>query len=103
MTRAKRYANHAGGRKYSEATGKELPRSSTHTDAAEKLAASNVFREVWLRCREHEGYARLKAEFLQEVKEWERDQDGAEQKSEQQTESQRPARRKERTRGSDVG
>lgn len=69
MTRAKRYANHAGGRKYAKDTGKELKKSVTHKDAAEKLAASEIFREVWNRCRQHEGYLRRKEAFLKELKE----------------------------------
>lgn len=76
MTRAKRYANHAGGRKYDKTTGKELEKSSTHKDAEEKLEASNIFREVWLRCREHDGYLRKKEEFLKEQKEWDKQRSG---------------------------
>ena len=74
MTRAKRYANHAGGRKYSKVTGKELEKSVTHKDAAEKLAASETFREVWNRCRRHEGYAKRKESFLKEQKEFLKEQ-----------------------------
>ncbi|KAI9751579.1 MAG: hypothetical protein M1815_001052 [Lichina confinis] len=70
MTRAKRYANHAGGRKYAKDTGQELKKSSTHKDAAEKLAASDIFREVWDRCRQHEGYVRRKQEFQDEQKQY---------------------------------
>jgi hypothetical protein len=32
-----------------------------------------IFKEVWERCRAHEGYQRLKEQFLVEQKEWERD------------------------------
>ncbi|KAI9724055.1 MAG: hypothetical protein M1812_000773 [Candelaria pacifica] len=74
MTRAKRYANHAGGRKYSKSSGEELAKSSTHKDADEKLEASNVFRETWNRCRNHEGYLRLKRGFQSEQKEWDKEQ-----------------------------
>lgn len=66
MTRAKRYANHAGGRKYCKETGVELEKSGSHKDAGEKLAASDIFREVWNRCRRHEGYLRRKEAFLKE-------------------------------------
>ena len=68
MTRAKRYANHAGGRKYAKDSGELLEKSSTHKDAKEKLEASEVFREVWNRCRNHEGYLRRKKEFADELK-----------------------------------
>ncbi|KAK7951054.1 uncharacterized protein PG986_006782 [Apiospora aurea] len=81
MTRAKRYANHAGGRKYRKDGGarrEELPRCTDEArmspDQREKAAASLVFREVWERCRAHEGYQRRKAEFLAEQKEWEKQQ-----------------------------
>lgn len=77
MTRAKRYANHAGGRKYAE-TGKELEKSSTHKDAQSKLEASEIFREVWNRCRSHEGYLRRKEEFQREQKEYMKDKKVAE-------------------------
>ena len=74
MTRAKRYANHAGGRKYSKDTGEELAKSSNHKDAEEKLAASEVFREMWHQCRNHEGYAKLKEEFIREQRDWDSEQ-----------------------------
>lgn len=68
MTRAKRYANHAGGRKYAKDTNEELPKSSTHKDAQEKLESSEIFREVWTRCRGHAGYLRRKGIYLKEQK-----------------------------------
>ncbi|KAI9789988.1 MAG: hypothetical protein M1816_005602 [Peltula sp. TS41687] len=74
MTRAKRYANHAGGRKYSKETGEELEKSVNHKDAAEKLAASDTFREVWNRCREHEGYLLRKEAFMKEQKDFFKEQ-----------------------------
>ncbi|KAK8113938.1 uncharacterized protein PG998_001573 [Apiospora kogelbergensis] len=79
MTRAKRYANHAGGRKYRKGTRDELPRSTTdevqrNPELREKEAASQVFREVWERCRAHEGYQRRKVEFLAEQREWAKQQ-----------------------------
>lgn len=73
MTRAKRYANHAGGRKYSKETGKELEKSSSHKDAADKLEASEIFKDVWSRCRHHEGYLRRKQEFLNEQKHYQKE------------------------------
>ncbi|KAF2488326.1 hypothetical protein BU16DRAFT_474157 [Lophium mytilinum] len=72
MTRAKRYANHAGGRKYDKDTGEELAKSGTHKGAAEKLEASELFREVWNRCRKHEGYLARKEVFQAELKEWQK-------------------------------
>ena len=76
MTRAKRYANHAGGRKYSNKTGQELDKSSTHAGAKEKLAASEIFREVWNQCRDDEDYSRLKEQFMKEQKDHLREQKG---------------------------
>lgn len=73
MTRAKRYANHAGGRKYDKGTGEELAKNSTHKDANEKLEASEIFKSVWNRCREHDGYLRRKENFQAEQKEWDKE------------------------------
>jgi Skp family chaperone for outer membrane proteins len=36
--------------------------------------AGRIFKEVWERCKAHEGYQRLKKQFLVEQKEWERNQ-----------------------------
>ncbi|KAI1260176.1 hypothetical protein F5Y18DRAFT_262674 [Xylariaceae sp. FL1019] len=66
MTRAKRYANHAGGRKYKKGTRDELPKSGVHKDKKEKEEASNVFRAYWERCKSHEGYQSKKNDFLKE-------------------------------------
>ncbi|KAF2103386.1 hypothetical protein NA57DRAFT_72361 [Rhizodiscina lignyota] len=71
MTRAKRYANHAGGRNDKD-TGAELAKSSKHKDAQTKLEASEIFREVWVRCLEHEGYQMRKEAFVKEQREWDR-------------------------------
>ncbi|KAG5917220.1 hypothetical protein E4U42_007330 [Claviceps africana] len=68
MTRAKRYANHAGGRKYDKATGEQLAESTTHAGRGEKELASRIFRGYWQRCGRHEGYKALKHEFLTEQK-----------------------------------
>ncbi|KAF2241054.1 hypothetical protein BU26DRAFT_535575 [Trematosphaeria pertusa] len=70
MTRAKRYANHKGGRKYDRDTGEELEKSAEHKDAKEKLEAALIFREVWERARAFEGYREKKEKFLAEQKEW---------------------------------
>ena len=78
MTRAKRYANHKGGRKYEkqadgeEGPKKELPKSGTHKDKEEKEESSRIFREVWERCKADDTYLRLKDEFLKEQKEWDK-------------------------------
>lgn len=81
MTRAKRYANHKSGRKYDrtkrevEAEGgerKELPKSEGHAGREEKLAASEVYKQVWRACMADEKYVKLKQEFVEEQKEWEK-------------------------------
>ena len=74
MTRAKRYANHAGGRKYDKKTGEELVKSSNHEGAKEKLEASMIFREVWEKAKAYEGYVKKKEMFLKEQKEWDKQQ-----------------------------
>jgi len=69
MTRAKRYANYKGGRKY--VGGKQIEKSTGASAAQrEKEESSLVFREVWEKCKAHDGYERLKKEFQAEKKEW---------------------------------
>ncbi|SMQ54130.1 unnamed protein product [Zymoseptoria tritici ST99CH_3D7] len=84
MTRARRYANYKGGRKYEksekelEAEGKvkadrvRKEKSAGHDGREEKAAASEVFKEVWRECIEDEGYVRLKEVWKKEKKEWEK-------------------------------
>ncbi|KAL8944329.1 MAG: hypothetical protein Q9216_000514 [Gyalolechia sp. 2 TL-2023] len=72
MTRAKRYANHKGGRKYDK-EGKELEKIREHKGREEKEEASRVFREAWERCKAHEGYQVKKEAFLKEQRGWERE------------------------------
>jgi hypothetical protein len=55
-TRARRYANHKGGRKYNQQTGEELPRG----EDTEKAAAAGVFYERYVTARQHPKYVRLK-------------------------------------------
>jgi hypothetical protein len=59
-TRARRYANHQGGRKYGQTTGAELPRS----EDKEKAAAATVFYERYVAAREHPVYRALKQTHL---------------------------------------
>lgn len=55
-TRARRYANHKGGRKYDKQTGEELPR----TEDKEKSAAAAVFYKSYTAARQHTDYVRQK-------------------------------------------
>lgn len=86
MTRAKRYANHKGGRKYEQSAGdeqgkrKELPKSGDHKDKEEKEESSRIFKAVWERCRKDDEYQRLKEEFQKEQKEWDKAHKGQEVK-----------------------
>ena len=57
-TRARRYANHRGGRKYDPKTGEELPRLVD----AEKAAAAAVFYERYVAARQDAEYVRQKKE-----------------------------------------
>lgn len=61
-TRARRYANHKGGRKYDKTTGKLLPRTNDH----EKAAAAAVFYERSVAAREHRFYAKLRRRHRQQ-------------------------------------
>ncbi len=55
-TRARRYANHTGGRKYDQKTGEELHR----TEDAKKAQAAAVFHERYVAARQHPEYVRQK-------------------------------------------
>lgn len=73
MTRAKRYANHKGGRKYAKETGEELEKWAGGTEEdvrkrKEKADASEIFKVVWRRCTEEEKYKALKGEWTREKK-----------------------------------
>jgi hypothetical protein len=57
-TRARRYANHRGGRKYDKGTGEEFPR----VEDPEKAAAAAIFYEKYVAARQHPEYVRLKDE-----------------------------------------
>lgn len=81
MTRAKRYANHKGGKKYDRSEREvekeggervELAKSQGHEGQDEKLAASEVFKAVWRTCMSDERYLKVKKEFLEEQKEWDK-------------------------------
>nr|POE72445.1 hypothetical protein CFP56_12318 [Quercus suber] len=82
MTRAKRYANHKGGKKYDRSARevekeggerKELERSKGHVGMEEKEQASAIFREVWKRACADEKYLELKKEFQKEQKIWDKE------------------------------
>ncbi|KAF7923389.1 uncharacterized protein EAE97_010827 [Botrytis byssoidea] len=71
MTRSKRYANHKGGRKYDigkDGVKVEIQKSQGHKGQEDKLIASGIFKEMWERCRGHEGYKVLKEKFQKELK-----------------------------------
>jgi hypothetical protein len=55
-TRARRYANHKGGRKYDKKTGEELPR----IEDKEKAEAASIFYERYVTARQHKEYVRQK-------------------------------------------
>lgn len=81
MTRARRYANHKGGKKYNkserelEKSGGErkvLPKSEGHEGMEEKAAASEIFKEVWRACIEDGSYLKLKEDWKREKALWEK-------------------------------
>ena len=79
MTRAKRYANHKGGRKYlpgSKGSAEMLDGNGDEWKGSEgwkeKEEASRIFKEVWGRARAFKGYQVKKAEFLKRQKEWDK-------------------------------
>ena len=65
MTRARRYANHKGGKKYGP-DGKQLEKwtgEDLDGKRKEKEDASEIFKGVWRRCTVHERYLELKEEW----------------------------------------
>lgn len=73
MTRARRYANHKGGRKYDRGTGRELARWSGGDETEvgkrrEKEEASEIFKAVWRRCIDDDKYQALKREWVEAKK-----------------------------------
>ncbi len=60
-TRARRYANHKGGKKYDE-QGKELPRLKRQEQDAEKAESARIFYAKWKQAREDADYLRMKQE-----------------------------------------
>ena len=93
MTRSKRYANYKGGRKYvdGKGNGNMIGKSKGHEGKAEKEEASRIFKEVWERCRVHEGYLELKKDFLRDQKEWLKTESQVKSEVEQETDP-RPKR-----------
>lgn len=57
-TRARRYSNHRGGRKYDPDTGEELPRGQDPV----KAESAAIFYERYVAAREHPDYLRLRQE-----------------------------------------
>ncbi len=60
FTRARRYANHKGGRKWSPDRSEVLPRDIDPV----KAEAAAIFYDVYVRAREDPEYQRLKADHL---------------------------------------
>ncbi|KAI1611728.1 hypothetical protein EDD36DRAFT_297893 [Exophiala viscosa] len=72
MTRARRYANHKGGRKYGE-DGKQLEKwteDDVDGKRKEKEEASEVFKAYWRRCIASEAYVQLKKDWSKAKKEY---------------------------------
>lgn len=68
MTRAKRYANHKGGRKYNKEGG--IIAKEDHDGKADKEEASQIFREAWEKVRNNKRYVTKKDEWLKAQKVW---------------------------------
>lgn len=60
-TRARRYANHKGGRKYDKWTGEELPRTNDEV----KADAAAIFYERYVTARQHPEYVRQKRKHIE--------------------------------------
>lgn len=61
-TRARRYSNHKGGRKYDPKSGEELPR----THDAVKAEAAAIFYKRYVTARQHAEYVRQKHKHLEQ-------------------------------------
>lgn len=77
MTRARRYANHKGGRKYAKDTGDKLEKWAGGSEEdirkrKEKEEASEIFKVAWRRCIEDERFKSLKKDWITEKKDFER-------------------------------
>lgn len=77
MTRAKRYANHKGGRKYAKGTGDKLQKWTGGSEEEarkrrEKEEASEIFKLVWRRCIDDEKYNSVKQDWIREKKDFEK-------------------------------
>lgn len=59
-TRARRYANHAGGKKYDLQSGEELPRAPEDPVKAESAA---IFYKKWQAAENHALYKRMKQDW----------------------------------------
>lgn len=83
MTRAKRYANHKGGRKYGKG-GEKLDRWSDEDQddesgkRREKILASDLFKGFWRRCIADEEYVSLKQRWTEEKRVYLKAQDQVE-------------------------
>lgn len=84
MTRARRYANHKGGRKYGPG-GEELDKwteEDVDGKRKEKEEASEIFKAYWRRCTSSPKYLQLKEEWSKAKKEYLKVQDhGSSKKS----------------------
>jgi hypothetical protein len=60
-TRARRYANHASGRKYDRKSGEKLPQAKDWT-TNEKAESARIFYAMYVRAREDSTYLRMKEE-----------------------------------------
>lgn len=61
FTRARRYANYKGGRKYSTKTGKQLKKG---TGDPQKAISAAIFYKKWQQVEKNPKYARLKKAWL---------------------------------------
>lgn len=65
FTRARRYANYKGGKKYDQANNYALLDRGTGTD--EKAKAAAVFYEVWQKAEANDKYSRQKKEWKSKI------------------------------------
>ncbi|EXJ94433.1 hypothetical protein A1O1_02829 [Capronia coronata CBS 617.96] len=83
MTRARRYANHKGGRKYGN-DGQQLEKwteDDVDGKRKEKEEASELFKRYWRRCTSSEKYLQIKQEWTKSKKDFIKAQDAGASKA----------------------
>lgn len=72
VTRARRYANYKGGRKYDKQTGAQNEKGKEFAGRAEKLESSEIFRKILDQVNASDVYHTCRKAFIAEKSEWDK-------------------------------